>query len=83
MQSASKCMKVSLSGGRNGPFPHSAPVSKHKKMRSRLGLTISYKSLFFVHPNLDLMPLLTGMRERSMKVQTQKQLQQIPDTLTR
>ena len=35
------------------PFPHSAPVSKHKKMRSRLGLTISYKSLYYVHPGLD------------------------------
>ena len=25
-------------------------------MRSRLGWTISYKSLYFVHPSLDLMP---------------------------
>ena len=33
-------------------FPHSAPVSKHKEMSSRLGLTISYKSLsFVVHPS--------------------------------
>ena len=30
---------------------HSAPVSKHKKMRSRLGWTISYKSLYFVYPS--------------------------------
>ena len=43
------------------PFPHSAPVSKHKEMRTRLGWTISYKSLYFVHPNLELMPLFTGM----------------------
>ena len=43
----------------NIPFPHSAPVSKHKEMRSRLEWTISYKSLYFVHPSLDLMPLFT------------------------
>ena len=43
----------------NTPFPHSAPVSKHKEMRSRLEWTISYKSLYFVHPSLDLMPLFT------------------------
>ena len=49
----------------NRPFPHSTPVTKHKKMRLRLGWTISYKSLYFVHPCLDLMPLFTGMRERS------------------
>ena len=35
------------------PFPYSAPVSKHKKMRSRLGLTISYKSLYYVYLGLD------------------------------
>ena len=29
----------------NTPFPHSAPVSKHKEMRSRLWWTISCKSL--------------------------------------
>ena len=34
-------------------------------MRLRLGWTISYKSLYFVHPCLDLMPLFTGMRERT------------------
>ena len=48
------------------PSPHYAPVSKHKEMRPRLGWTISYKSLYFVHPSLDLMPLFTGMRERSI-----------------
>ena len=48
------------------PFPHSSRVSKHEEMRSRLGWTISYKSLYFVHPNLELMPLFTGMRERSI-----------------
>ena len=50
----------------NRPSPHYAPVSKHKEMRPRLGWTISYKSLYFVHPSLDLMPLFTGMRERSI-----------------
>ena len=50
----------------NRPFPHSAPVNKHKEMRLRLGWTISYKSLYIVHPRLDLMPLFTGMRERSI-----------------
>ena len=51
----------------NGPFPHYASVSKHKEMRTRLGLTISYKSLYFVHSSLEWVPLFTGMRERSMK----------------
>ena len=46
---------------------HSAPVSKHKKMRSRFGWTISYKSLYFVYPRLNLMPLF-GMRERSIAI---------------
>ena len=51
---------------KNRPFPHYAPVSKHKEMRTRLGWTISYKSLYFVHPSLELVPLFTGMRERSI-----------------
>ena len=51
----------------NRPSPHYAPVSKHKEMRPRLGWTISYKSLYFVHPSLDLIPLFTGMRERSIQ----------------
>ena len=50
----------------NKPFPHYAPVSKHKEMRTRLGWTISYKSLYFVHPSLELVRLFTGIRERSM-----------------
>ena len=50
----------------NRPFPHYAPVSKHKEMKTRLGWTISYKSLYFVHPSLELVPLSTGMRERSI-----------------
>ena len=50
----------------NRPFPHYAPVSKHKEMRTRLGWTVSYKSLYFVHPSLELVPLFTGMRERSI-----------------
>ena len=49
------------------PFPHYAPVSKHKEMKTRLGWTISYKSLYFVHPSLELVPLFTGMRERSIE----------------
>ena len=52
----------------NRPFPHYAPVSKHKEMKTRLGWTISYKSLYFVHPSLELVPLFTGMRERSIKI---------------
>ena len=51
------------------PFPHYAPVSKHKVMRMRLGWTISYKSLYFVHPSLELVPLFKGMRERFIIVQ--------------
>ena len=35
-------------------------------MRTRLGWTISYKSLYFVHPSLELMHLFTGMWERSI-----------------
>ena len=35
-------------------------------MRTRLVWTISYKSLYFVHPSLEVVPLFTGMRERSM-----------------
>ena len=31
----------------NKPFPHYAPVSERKEMRTRLGWTISYKSLYF------------------------------------
>ena len=51
----------------NKPFPHYAPVSKHKEMRTtRLGWTISYKSLYFVHPSLELVLLFTGIPERSM-----------------
>ena len=42
----------------------SIPVSKHKNVRSRLGWTISYKSLYFVYPSLNLMSLFTGMRDR-------------------
>ena len=35
-------------------------------MRTRLGWTISYKSLSFVHPSLELLHLFTEMRERSI-----------------
>ena len=37
-------------------------------MRSRLGWTISYKSLYFVYSSLNLMSLFTGMRERSIAI---------------
>ena len=46
----------------------SIPVSKHKKMRSRLGWTISYKSLYFVYSSLNLMSLFTRMQERSIAI---------------
>ena len=49
------------------PFPHYAPVSKYKETRTRLGWMISYKSLYFSHPSLELVPLCTGMRERSIR----------------
>ena len=52
--------------GNNGPFHHCTPVSKHKEMRMRLGLTISYKSLYLVLLSLESVPLFTGMRERSI-----------------
>ena len=39
-------------------------------MRSRLGWTILYKSLYFVHPSHDLMSLFTAMRERSIRTMT-------------
>ena len=48
------------------PFLHYTPVRKHKEMRMRLGWTISYKSLYFVHWSLELVPLFTGMWERSI-----------------
>ena len=60
-------LNLNLSNIANRPFPHYAPVSKHKDMRTRLGWTISYKSLYFVHPSLELVPLFKGMRERSIK----------------
>ena len=50
----------------NKHFPHYAPWSKLKEMRTTLGWTISYKSLYFVHPSLELVPFFTGMCERSM-----------------
>ena len=51
----------------NRPVPHYVPVSKHKEMRTSLGWTFSYKSLYFVHPSLELVSLLTGMRKRSIQ----------------
>ena len=52
--------------GNNRPFPHYAVVIKHKEMRMRLGFTISYKSLYLVHLSLELVPLFTGILERSI-----------------
>ena len=48
------------------PFPHYASVSKYKEIRTRLGWTISYKSLYFVLQSLELVRLFTGIRERSV-----------------
>ena len=42
------------------------PVNKHKEMRTRLAGTISYKSLYFVHPSLELVHLFLGMQGRSI-----------------
>ena len=50
------------------PFPHYALVSKYKEIRTRLGWTISYKSLYFVLQSLELVRLFTGMQERSIDV---------------
>ena len=50
----------------NRPFRHYALLSKYKEMRMRLGWTISYKSLCFVHPCLELVPLFTVIRDRSI-----------------
>ena len=44
-------------------------VSEHKEMRARLGWTTPHKSLYFVPPSLELGPLLTGMRERSLETE--------------
>ena len=41
-----------------------------REARTRLGWTISYKSLYFVHPSLELLPLLRGMRKRSFVGET-------------
>ena len=43
---------------------HLAPVSKHKEMKTRLGWTILYKSLYVVHPSLEMVSLIAEMRER-------------------
>ena len=45
------------------PFPHYAPVRKHKEMRTRLGWTISYKSPYFVHLCLCLQECKKGLLE--------------------
>ena len=39
---------------------HYAPVSKHKERRTRARLKNSYKSMYFVHPSLELVTLFKG-----------------------
>ena len=43
-------------------------------MRTRLGWTISYKSLYFVHLSLELVHLFTGMLDRSIVEYMKKNL---------
>ena len=48
--------------------PPTPPLTQSQQGRgrwavSRLRWTVSYKSLYFVHPGLELVPLFTGMRE--------------------
>ena len=47
-------------------------------MRTRLGSTISYKSLYFVKPSLELVPLFKGMWERSFGFQVRAHEKQQP-----
>ena len=47
-------------------MPHYSPVSKHKEMKTRVD-NYSNKSLYFVHPSLELVPLFTGMQERFIR----------------
>jgi len=42
-------------------------VRTNNSTRARLGWTFSYIYCIFVHPNLDLVPLFVGMRERSIR----------------
>ena len=51
----------------NRPFLYSSHVSKQNEMRTRLGWTISYKSLYVVQPSLRLLLLFTGTRGRSIR----------------
>ena len=49
------------------PFPHYAPVSKDKEVRTRLGWTYNFVQITtFVHPSLELMALFTGIQEMSI-----------------
>ena len=49
------------------PFPHYAPVSKNKEMRTRLGWTCNFIQItVFCSPEPELVPLFTGMRKRSI-----------------
>ena len=48
-------------------FPHYAPVSKDKEVRTRLGWTYNFVQITtFVHLSLELRPLFAGIRERSI-----------------
>ena len=62
----SVCLSKQSKFAPNRPFPLYAPVNKHKEMRTRLRWTISYKSLHFVHPSLELVHLFSGRQERSI-----------------
>ena len=45
-----------------------ALVRTYNQTRSRLRWTISYKSLYFIHPSVELLPLFKGMQKRSFLV---------------
>lgn len=48
------------------PFSHSATVRSNNSTRERLGWTFSYICFIFVHLDLDLTPLLSGIQEKSV-----------------
>ena len=50
----------------NRPFWPSNSLSTHSKMKFKLWWTISYKSLYFVTPHLQLVRFFIGMRKQSI-----------------
>ena len=50
----------------NRPLWPSNSLSTHSKMKFKLWWTISYKSLYFVTPHLQLVRFFIGMRKRSI-----------------